>query len=44
MDQKQSDFKNVLKEYMQKHNIKAGDDFFESANTRNVRTRKANHA
>lgn len=41
MDQKQNEFKNVLKEYMLKHNLKAGDEFIESANSRNVRTRKA---
>ncbi len=42
MDQKQTDFKSTLKDYMLKHNLKAGDDFFESANVRNIRTRKAN--
>lgn len=42
---KQNDFKNTLKEYMLKHNIKANDAFIESANSRsNIRTRKATEA
>lgn len=38
----ENDFKSVLKEYMSKHNIKATDKFFESANSSaNIKTRKS---
>lgn len=39
--EKQANFKSVLKDYMLKHNIKAGDGFIESANSGNIRTRKS---
>lgn len=39
--QNQAAFKEVLKEYMRKHNIKANDAFLESADASNIRTRKA---
>lgn len=40
--QKQQSFKDRLKEYMEKNNIKANTSFLDNADSSNIRTRKAN--